>query len=312
LVSPSESRRTLGVRISPDGGSAAESEYCVAQGRELAAALRSSTISRPVALLAYRSIISPKLEYPLAATTFNSKECNRIMSTYIPTILQKMGFPRNFPLAVAFGSKSDGGLGLHDPQVEQGLRQVAFFVGHTKQGGRTADLLIQTLPWCQHIAGVSWRLLEQPSTRVPHVPDCWIMKLREFLARQGLSIRLHSPPGMCNAQRVNDKFLMDEFMTHHHGVTLTRLNACRIYLRVTRLSDICMAQGQDISPLAIKCQSPKTSHQVKHGPDNLAHQLHGAHCGQRQYKKPSYPHGRPLVSRMHSYKDPGKPTIIQN
>jgi hypothetical protein len=253
IVDPTIGNRTLGVRIAPSGSDQSEYLHRVAQGREIARALQTAPISRTVAYLGYRSIVTPKVEYPLSATCFTEKETDKITATFLPTALRKMGLPRNFPRQVLFAGKAAGGAGLHNLYIEQGLRQITALIGHIRQRSRTGELIKITLAWAQLIAGVSFPLLEQPSTPMTWVDACWVISLRKFLAKEALQIRLHKPPGMRAPQRTNDRTIMELFSSKIKGADLHKLNARRLYIRCEWMSDICSGDGRDLLPSALEC-----------------------------------------------------------
>ena len=97
-------------------------------------------------------------------------------------------------------------------------------------------------------AGVSYNILSQPNTPLPHVTDCWVLSLRRFCAEHDISIRaLHNK--IPSISRTGDQLLMDIAST----LSLSRqemidLNLARTYLQVTSISDIASADGLTIHP----------------------------------------------------------------
>jgi len=270
-VPPPEGRRTLGVRLSPSGTDKAEYEYWLEQGKSIAKCLQGTYITRTVAKLAYMSIITPKVEYPLAATCFNIKQTEKLMATYMPVSLRKMGYPRNFPRDVVFACREAGGLGLHHLFIEQGLAKLKSFMGHIRQNSRPGSLCLLkiTLAWTQLLAGVSFPILVNTKLPLTWVEPCWIMNLRHFMGQHGLRIKMVHTPGTTSPARENDKSIMELFATKVKGADLWRLNSCRIYMRCEWMSDVVNGDGTQIRPsvlLCIRSQEFISCHKWPRGP----------------------------------------------
>lgn len=245
-------RRTLGVRLAPAGTWDQEYSFRRSQSRELALKIAGATISRATARVAYRSIICPKLEFPLAVTQFTQQQCDSIASPVLGACLSKMGYNCNMPREVVYGPVELGGLGLHDLYIEQGLHQLTTLIGHTRQKSVTGNMMLSELAWCQVQAGIADHLLESPDIPVDYIETCWIMSIRDFLSTYGFRMKFSQdsrPSAQCNG----DEFLMDAFRTRGDcsSLDLQRLNACRMYLRVARISDIASADGKSMRPDAL-------------------------------------------------------------
>jgi hypothetical protein len=100
------------------------------------------------------------------------------------------------------------------------------------------------LQWCQVQAGTANNLLDDPRDSIDYIETCWIMCIRDFLRTYGLRVELSVTP-LPTTQCANDEFLMDAFRERRccMAAELQRLNACRMYLRVSQLSDIAIADG---------------------------------------------------------------------
>ena len=243
--SPWTGRRTLGVRIAPGGSWQDEFQYRRKQSHDLALRLARAHIDRDTARLGYSTIISARLEFPLTVTQFTQAQCDLISSPVLNVCLTKMGYNKHMPREVVYGPKQMGGLGLHDLYIEQGIKAVTALVGHLREpASQTAKMMLVELQWCQVQAGTAINLLEEPSTPIEYIETCWIMNIRSFLDTYNLRIDLTqaAPPApACE----NDAFIMDSIRTSNlcTASQLQRINACRMYLRVQRLSEISVADG---------------------------------------------------------------------
>jgi len=247
--SPWIGRRTLGVRIAPGGTWDDEFHYRRQQSHALSLRIAGSNLNRTAARIGYRTIVCPRLEFPLTVTQFSQKQCDQISSPVLNACLAKMGYNRNMPREVVYGPIQSGGLGMHDLFIEQGIKATTALMGHLReQKSHTGQMMRIELQWCQAQAGTSFNLLEEPSIPIEYVETCWIMNLRQFLDTYGLHVHITCP----NIPKIacdNDEFLMDAFRLRgdNYGPDMmTQLNACRMYLKVQRVSDICDARGTRI------------------------------------------------------------------
>ena len=247
--SPWHGRRTLGVRLAPAGGWKDEFQFRLQQSRDLARRLSSAQISKATARLAYRMLICPKLEYPLTVTQFSQDECARLSSPVVCTALSCMGFNQHMPRSIVFGPPSLGGIGMHDLYVEQGIKHLSSLLGHIRQGGTTGSLMLAQLQWCQIQAGCGFPLLSTPAIPIDYIEDCWLMCIRDFLCTFQLRLQFARLPKielLCD----HDEFIMDALRTRGNCsyLQLQRLNACRMWLRVSRLSEITTLDGTQLYP----------------------------------------------------------------
>jgi hypothetical protein len=242
--SPWVGRRTLGVRLAPAGTWSDEYAFRRSQSRDLAISIAGSSIGKGTARLAYRMIVCPKLEYPLPVTQFTQLECDRIAAPALRACLSKMGYNPNMPREVVYGPVEAFGLGMHDYFIEQGIDHVSYFVGHLRQGSETSLLMIIQLEWCQIQAGTSINLLESPDILIDYIEGCWIMCMRDYLRTYEFRLEF-SFPFRTYPHCDGDVYIMDAFRSSGSctSTELVRLNACRIFLKVTRLSEITDSMG---------------------------------------------------------------------
>ena len=243
-VSPWIGRRTLGIRIAPAGNWSDEFTFRRAQSRDLALRIAGSTLNREAARVGYFSMVCPKLEFPLGATQFTQKECDDISSPVLRACLSQMGFNCHMPREVVYGPPSLFGLGMHDYYIEQGTQQLCTLVGHIRQESETGNMMRIELQWCQVQAGTKTHLLADPKDSIDYIETCWIMSIRDFLRTYHLQIDLTSsciPDLQCEG----DEFIMDALRTRSgsSSADLLKLNACRLYLQVSRLSEIVHEDG---------------------------------------------------------------------
>jgi len=93
----------------------------------------------------------------------------------------------------------------------------------------------------------------------PWIPDAWLSCLRATMRSLNIQIKYASwtlPPS-----RHGDRYLMDDFVNHNLPKhQLERLNACRMHLQVTTLSEIMDNTGCTLLPHILSspaCPTPK-------------------------------------------------------
>ena len=262
-ISPWVGRRTVGVRIAPAGSWADELAYRQSQARDISLLLSGSSLSRDTACLGYKMMVCPKIEFPLTVTQFSQKECDSISAPFIRVSLSKMGFNCNMPREVIYGPPSVFGLGFHDLYVEQGIKQVTALVGHLRQDSDTGRMMRIELQWCQMQAGSKAALLMDTDVPIDYIETCWIMGIRDFIMTYNLKIEFTDTSLPHATQRAGDCLIMDKLRTNGNStpLELQRLNACRLFLRVARLSDITSIDGKRIreDTLAGKEKGPFSS-----------------------------------------------------
>jgi hypothetical protein len=250
-------RRTLGIRIAPNGNWDDEFQHRLSQALTLALQLAGASIPTGTANLAYHMMVCLKLKYPLGVTQFSPDQLAKIASKLLSVQLPGLGFNRHMPRAVVFGPISMG-----DLYVEQGVRQIANLVGRLRQASETGRIMTIEQEWCQVQSGTGVNLLESPPHSYEYVKPCWIMSIQQFLAEQDLRIELtinHHPQQLCD----HDEFIMDTW--RHEGLslaTMKKLNAGRMWLRVSRLSEITLADGSRLHPDPLNGRTPHGHHET--------------------------------------------------
>eukprot|EP00957_Ditylum_brightwellii_P053426 4048985-Ditylum_brightwellii.AAC.1 len=101
----------------------------------------------------------------------------------------------------------------------------------------------------QHQSGWQTSLLKDTTSDLPHVESRWLPSLYSYLGAYGLSFDL-SYTGVYPLQRVNDCHIMNAVI-HSQQFTvikIKRINYCHLYLGVTTVSDITLADRYTLDP----------------------------------------------------------------
>ena len=139
-----------------------------------------------------------------------------------------------------------------DLRIEQGLMQIQALLDYVGSQMRVGLVMLISLRHLQVEAGVSFDLLEQPTTTLLYLTDCWLLSVRRFCAKFhiSLSVRRNRVPQL---SREHDSMLMEKAITL--GFTrqeLIDINLVRIYLCATTVSDVTTADGKHIHPFSWK------------------------------------------------------------
>ena len=218
----------------------------------MARRLRQSLLSPALSRVFYNTFYLPSVRYSLPVTSMTTGELHRIQSLMTSSILNKLGYNRHYPHAVAFAPTSVFGCGLIDLRVEQGLTQIQAFLDYVGTEQRVGLVMLISLRHLQVEAGVSFDLLLSPKPVLSYLTNCWILSLRRFCAQFDISLRARRNR-IPTISRERDFMLMDKALTL--GFTrqeLIDVNLVRIFLGVTTVSDVATADGTMLHPFAWK------------------------------------------------------------
>jgi len=224
-------------------------------------ALQQGFLPCPLVWVAFRCVIWPSLQYPLAVTSFSRSQALSATGHLYQTLLPCLGVNCHFPLALRHAPVKFHGLGLPHPYWEQGLAALKPFLEFANTS-RPKSILIQTsLELLQLEVGTGtlvlcadfhkWGCLATP---------CWLKTLWEFVSMA--SVELHPsrsivPPLPCQ----QDGFLMDVVMQMgFSSKDLAAINHCRLSHRILFLSDLMDGWGHSLYvPLLQSPLSPSLS-----------------------------------------------------
>ena len=251
-LSSFKSHKTLGVQKSPHatntGLFTALSKRNLAHSRVMA----RSPFTRTEAWSYYHAIYLPSICYPFPSSTLSTGYCNALQRQFKRAFLPKYGFNRNMPNAVVYGSSDYGGLGLRTLSIERGIAQLYLLLACIRSTGVPYKLASIMMSWGQFLAGTGVPILEDVHTPLPHLsPMQWVPQLRKFLSEVDCRVELEET-FVPKLQRENDVFLMDSALELTASSTeLKLINACRLYLQVTMLSDLVTPDGSTLTLAAI-------------------------------------------------------------
>jgi hypothetical protein len=255
VVSLTEAVKLLGVRMTQKGDTTAELENL---HHKCLLHCRTSQIhsDESHARMHYYGCYLPSACYSLPATPIPLKKLAQVDRSVTRVFLQKFRFAACFPRAIAFSASRYGGVGMRSLSHESSLGKITNTLRHLRSDSTVGKVLATTIDHYQLIAGLSCSVLED-TRPLCYTPGLWIDSLRESLHHASLRIT-NAQQWTQQKLRVGDCFLMEELLNfvarqrepnprikRRHIESFQR---CRLYLQISRLSEICNHQGTHILP----------------------------------------------------------------
>lgn len=238
-----ESHRTLGFQTKPVNDYKDQLQVLQSKSNQVTRALYSHKLDSFTAQTAYHSVFAPRILYALPMCGISAPHLNTVQSGPLNYTLRSMGYPKSFPRAMVFLSQEDGGVGFSALFKEQGIANTLFLIRHLRQQTQLGKFLIMNLRWMQHIAGTSFLLLRTFHNPLPYIPSTWLHSLRTFLNNIDAQIYIEDERPR-EGQRHHDQFIMDSALQYFtRPAEWEKVNRVRIFLQVTRLSDIVNIAG---------------------------------------------------------------------
>jgi hypothetical protein len=250
-VEVSEGRRTLGVRLAPDGNNNAEFAYLKGECDQWADKIRSGMLSQKYTWQAFSSTILAKLAYALPATTFSKVMCEAITRRLIFATLSRSGINPHISRDLVFGSPQRLGLGFPELYVTQGAQAIARIVSYgTIKTGITSKLLWISYELLCIETGLA-RPLEEDFNELGKLSvPCFFTSIWEFIDMY--KIVLYGPRSPVRILRQHDTMIMEKIKGKLDKYERGLFNQCRIYLKVLLVSDMTTADGRFISWYAMR------------------------------------------------------------
>ena len=167
---PSDSICHLGVYISMDGNSTAETKVLFQRCKLFQKVFTCCPLTRKEATVIYSTIYLPTITYPFPATTLPKSILEKAQSMTTPVILSKMGYNKNMPKAVVYAPSTHGGLGFKHLHTEQGLQKVLQVLKHLRTRTTLGKLMETTIKAYQIQAGIPSPILED-TVPLPWMPN---------------------------------------------------------------------------------------------------------------------------------------------
>ena len=250
-LAASDSRRTLGVRLAPDGNNEAEVKFLRERAQNWADRVRTGHLPRRLVWESMNTTILKSLQYPLPATTLTEEECRWIMAPLLAQGLPASGVVRSIPRAVVYGPVKFQGLGIPNLYTFQQTQHILRILKYCLvEENITGQLIRHSLEATKLEIGCEGSVLMKSFDEVGCLTtSTWLTHTWKFLSENNMRIEDSVPE--LELQREGDQYLIRLFQqARFKGGQLQRLNLCRIFLKVVTVSDIATGCGMFISTSA--------------------------------------------------------------
>jgi hypothetical protein len=261
-IETTKGMRTLGVRLAPNGNDLDEFKYRMDEATTMRDRLKVAPLYREHVGIGFRAIWRMKLQYPLGATCFSRKQCNKIQARYLPTFLYKMGINRTTSTAVRHGPHTLGGMDIFHLETEQAVQHVKLLVSHLRHDDDIGRMIQTSIDHLQLQAGTSWPVMSRAGKKVRQYTDpCYASHTWEFLDGINSHVLLE-PKTWMHPQRTGDSFIMEDAanIPGIKRIDLVHVQRVRLFLGVTTCADITNSAGTAICEWALNAtNNPRQS-----------------------------------------------------
>jgi hypothetical protein len=158
--------RTLSVCLAPDGNENEEYNHQMREATTMRGHLKRAPLNREQVGIGFRLVWKMKLQYPIGATCFTHKQCNKLQARYLPAFLSEMGINCTTATAVQHGPSSLGGMEVFHLETEQAVQHINFIRSHLRTNDDVGKMIQTSIDHLQLQAGTSWPVLSQNGNKV--------------------------------------------------------------------------------------------------------------------------------------------------
>ena len=188
-IEATKGMRTLGVRLAPDGNENEEYNHRLREATTMRDRLKRAPLNREQVGIGFRAIWKMKLQYPIGATCFTHKQCNKLQARYLPAFLSRMGINCTTATAVRHGPSSLGGMDIFHLETEQAVQHTKMIISHLRKNDDVGKMIQASIDHLQLQAGTSWPVLSQNGHKVcMYIDPCYVSHTWAFLDSIGCQI----------------------------------------------------------------------------------------------------------------------------
>ncbi len=242
-IEVTKAKEELGIQIRPDGKMIDEIKHLRRKAQNWADSVRTKKPPAHLVKYSLTHCIMKTIEYPLMATYMTKKDTDYIMAPILQAALPLCSVQKNLPRKLVYGTLRAQGWDIQDPYAVQLIEHLQALLRHCNRDTPSHDLHIDNMEAVQTHVGSSVPFWELPFEEYGFLaPDGWMKETWRALSETSLSLR--GPLKLFLSLRQHDQHLMDIFIAQGYSEDLLLvLQNCRLYLRVTRLSEITSADG---------------------------------------------------------------------
>ena len=266
IQDPDEAFRMLGGFVAPDGNTRVQCEILYKKAKQWGLKITFSHLNEQEVWVAYHQVLIPALIYPLGAIPVDEEQCRKIMGPALKAMLPKIGMGATTARDLVHAVPRHGGPDIADIYTHAGTMRIKMFIGHWRKDDATAEILKISMGCCQQEVGIGPNLLEKDYRKYGWIlQHCWIKVLWKFLDDINGTILIDND---WNQQRhTNDIYLMN--LVHDMALSkdqIRQINQCRLFKRITFVSEILHHDLQDFHPNIWDPSTPMSSNMEERFP----------------------------------------------
>jgi hypothetical protein len=249
-MSTADSYKYVGVQLALDGNMDAQTKDLQKKCHDISSILTQNYFNAIDANQGYTTVFAPSVKYVLPVTSICPSKLSNIQKISVSSILPRIGFNKHMPRSVVFASKSRGGIGVLNLPTEQGVSQIQLIITHLRAKSYLYNTILILMESFQLVTGIPTSPFLH-TKQVTYVQSPWIQSVQKFL--NAINGKIYIPDlTPITINRINDKPIMQSDLNLFTKSEMESINACRLFLQVTYLSDISNDNGTSILQEAVK------------------------------------------------------------
>jgi len=259
-LQPSDSRRTLGVLLSPDGKGINQLKVTLSKAKEFFGKFMNSSLSPKAKWMAITTVIEPALLYPLVTFTFSTKDFQPIDSITSQMKCVSLGLNRHFPRAVLHGPMLLGGLGYPLSSQKNARDRLNYFFYDIRSHSTLSIKFEMSIIYTQIECGLFMQFFSASFLTYGHlVFPSFCVQLWQELEPHGIILRpaenvTWAPSPLCSC----DAALMEIAIKHNDNRGSAIINRCRQFLQVISVVNLLIPHTRTIHPSYIDGYPPSS------------------------------------------------------
>ena len=231
----------LGLQMTPQGDTPEAAEKFHNRNQRFGIRMVSSRLQPKEIQIAFRGVQIPSQQYRFHGAQFDAFFLHKESNFLTTKILPKLGFARTHPLKLRYAPKNRGGLELPHYYVIQGTTSIKQAIHHIRLRTELGITMLYHLKWTQLLVGFQSGILTEVKTKVDYATNTWWVHVRAFLLHIQGNMQVEEEYTF-QPLRENDYSVMERLASsgNYGKTTLRRINACRLYLRITYMSEMLL------------------------------------------------------------------------
>jgi len=255
-LNPNQASKTLGCYIAPNGSSTTQVQVLLKKAEQFKRVMTAPSVSKVDAYILYRVFFFPATSFPLGVSQISNKDLKKIESRYMTPTKRQLGFRKTSSNAIFYGPRSKGAFELPSLIEFQERQHLRMLCGHLRANDHVGKAIINTISMLQLESGLTMPFLNTPYKYSQWVTEGWLKECWRILDKYKLQIHSQhwwTPPTL----REHDQGFMKTIADRgkFEAWQLRQINRCRMYLKITTISDIASPCGTKLHNLRVN-QSP--------------------------------------------------------